>query len=948
VSHLQVGMRSFVHAMGSRIKRLDFSSTALSLDVVKVLATGLEVLDSLDLSNCRSPPLTTEGVRALLFSGGCAKLTALRASACAALTDDAIGAFVNLKRLRSLDVSHSTALTDRGFQALAKSCHQLEFVNLEGLDKVSNAGIRYLVRSCRACLRVLSLRRCRLLTDAVLSTIGDREHGARELRSLNLSGCDQLTSAGLLTMTAGTPVLQALNVAGCIGMDERILVALATDCPLLQVLNVEGCVDVTDTGIKTLATHLPFVEEAMHYRGLAPRVDATQRKFALHAQTIADSAALRIQACFRGLKGRRRAAIWREHVVLTPAARRIRRAYVCWLLNRSIRERIAKNKVVRFSIVKIQALVRGVMCRIHLEHELREQKRLAVWAIHAVKVQAVYRSHYARTRAKSSSVSRVMARYRLEKEFLAREAAASKLQRAYRARFHRSRLDDIIAINQRRRKEMQAAAVLVQRAYRTRGGRRAYLMLLDAVHAQQAIVRNMVHYATKLQSRWRGHYDRSRELARVREAALERECTRYAAASRINAGARGFFARRLARHERVLAATRLRAARVIERAWRVYKTPNAERIAYEAMLRRMKQQIAAEAEAASSQQRELLRVARALCEQDSASELESDDDWRDFADELGDTFWFSPSRGERAYMRPNENALARCLLGMLCRVYWPLEDAWFNGRITRFNRGKDKHRVEYDDGDHEWLSLAVARDRHRVQLFTGHCWCMLSMFEPSVRAVRAAIFVGMRIQLYDQRYMGWRGGVTRGYNEASDSFLVDFDSDFAGDSTPNSEWVELFKAEDVVQVQDAHSSQWHSLSGFVFGATRGRPLDFAQRFRTRGNDASLFHYYSLRDYLEYVEPAASTVNAEDSLAPQTAEAQVEVDPESVGGDDNDDGGRKQGDASEDDDDDEDGDDGDGDDEDDGEDWEDDAENTTQGEDELGDDDNDEESQIGGS
>lgn len=689
-------------------------------------------------------------------------------------------------------------------------------------------------------------------------------------------------------------------------MDEHILAALAIDCPLLQVLNVEGCMDVTDTGIKTLATHLPFMEQATHYRGLAPRVDATQRKFALHAQTIADSAALRIQACFRGLQGRRRAAVWREHVVFTPAVKSIRGAYMCWRLNRSIRERVARRKLVQVSSVKIQALVRGVMCRIHLDHELREQKRLAVWSIHAVKVQAVYRSHYVRTRASSASVSRVMARYRLEKELLAREAAATKLQRAYRARFHRSRLDDIIAINQRRRRDMQAAAVLVQRAYRTRGARRAYLMLLDAVHAQQAIVRDMVRYATKLQSRWRGHYARNRELARVREAALARERVRNAAASRINASARGFFARRLARHERVLAATRLRAARVIERAWRVYKSPNAERIAYEAMLRRMKQNIAAEADAAGNQQRELLRVARALCEQDSASEPESDDDWHDFADERGDTFWFSPSRGERAYMRPNENAHARCLLGMLCRVYWPLEDAWFNGRIARYNRGKGKHRVEYDDSDHEWLSLAGVRDRHRVQFFTGHCWCMLSMFEPSTCAVRAAVFVGVRVQLYDQRYIGWRSGVTRGYNEASDAFLVDFDSDYAGDGgTSTGEWVELFKMEDVVQVQDAQTSQWHSLSGYVFGAMRGRSLDFAQRFCTRGSDESANYYYSVSDFLDYVEPAASTANQEDAAAVK----QVEVDPKSVGddeGDGDEDGDSEQDGGSEEEDEDDDG------------------------------------------
>lgn len=873
-----IGMRSFVHAMGSRIRRLDFSSTALQLGVIKVLATGLEALDELDLSRCPSPPLTTEGIRVLLLSSGCASLKVLRVCYCSALIDDAIGAFVNLKKLRSLDVSYSTNLSDRGFQTLSKACQMLQFVNLEGLDRLSNNGLRLLVRSCRSSLRVLSLRRCRLLTDDALATIGDREYGARDLRSLNISGCDQLSATGILAMADGTPVLQALNAAGCIRMDERILVALASNCPLLQMLNIEGCVDITDTGLTTLATHLPFVELSKAYRGLAPRNDATERKLALHAQTIADSAALRIQACYRGMKGRQRAAVWRQRVVLSPAVRRIRRAYVCWRLNRAIRERAGRRKLAHQSSVKIQALVRGVMCRVRLEHEHREQKRLAVWAVYAVKVQAVYRSHFVRTRASSASVSRTMARYRLVKELLANEAAATLLQRAYRARFHRSRLDDIIAINQRRRKEMQAAATLVQRAYRTRGARRAYLQLLEAVHAQQAIVHEMVRYATKLQSRWRGHYARKCELTRAQSDARLREQARHVAASRINAGARGYFARRLAGHERVVRATRLRAVRVIERAWRVYKTPNAERIAYEVMLRRMKQNIEEEARSAGNQQRELLRVARALCEQDSASEAESDDDWRDFADECGDTFWFSPSRGERVYMRPNENARARCLLGMGCRVYWPLEDAWFNGRITKYSRGKDKHRIEYDDGDHEWLVLSSPRDRHRVQLFTGSCWCMAGMFEPSLRALRAVLFVGLRIQFYDQRCLGWRSGSTQGYSEASDSFLVAFDDGYVGydEASGGSEWLSLFGMEDMLQIQEPLSSQWLSLSGFVFGATRGRPLDFAQRARTHGAAELASYYYSVSDFLDYVEPAAPVVPEVSEVEVTTEGGEVEV------------------------------------------------------------------------
>ncbi|GLE10378.1 hypothetical protein PINS_up022479 [Pythium insidiosum] len=193
------------------------------------------------------------------------------------------------------------------------------------------------------------------------------------------------------------------------------------------------------------------------------------------------------------------------------------------------------------------------------------------------------------------------------------------------------------------------------------------------------------------------------------------------------------------------------------------------------MLRDMRAQAAEEHLAASRQQGALLKKARDAINRDSASEPESDDDWRDFRDEQGYQFWFSPSRNERHYVRPNDHALAKSLLGMPCRVFWPLEQQWFTGRVTRYNHSKDKHRVDYDDGDHEWLRVATEGDR--VQVHNGFCWCMARMYEPALRTLKAAIFLMLRVSHYDVSARAWRTGLIEAFNEQSDHFLVTYDDD---------------------------------------------------------------------------------------------------------------------------------------------------------------------------
>jgi DNA mismatch repair protein MSH6 len=48
-------------------------------------------------------------------------------------------------------------------------------------------------------------------------------------------------------------------------------------------------------------------------------------------------------------------------------------------------------------------------------------------------------------------------------------------------------------------------------------------------------------------------------------------------------------------------------------------------------------------------------------------------------------------------------------VGKRIKVLWPADKAWYEGEIAGFNPALCKHLVVYEDGDEEWLDLAVER-----------------------------------------------------------------------------------------------------------------------------------------------------------------------------------------------------------------------------------------------
>ncbi|CAN6210658.1 unnamed protein product [Urochloa humidicola] len=64
---------------------------------------------------------------------------------------------------------------------------------------------------------------------------------------------------------------------------------------------------------------------------------------------------------------------------------------------------------------------------------------------------------------------------------------------------------------------------------------------------------------------------------------------------------------------------------------------------------------------------------------------------------------------ERDAAAPAAAAPAAEVVGRRLRVYWPLDDAWYEGKVEAYDAGSRRHRVKYDDGDEEQVDLGKER-----------------------------------------------------------------------------------------------------------------------------------------------------------------------------------------------------------------------------------------------
>ncbi|CAL4888493.1 unnamed protein product [Urochloa decumbens] len=172
----------------------------------------------------------------------------LNLNACQKISDKGIEAITSLcPNLQGLSIYWIVGLTDLSIGHITKNCRQIVDLNLSGCKKISDKGMSLIANSYQG-LKKLNITRCVKLTDGGLKEVLQR---CSLLESLNLYALSSFTDKvykdiGLLSN------LTFLDLCGAQNLTDDGLVCISR-CGGLTYLNLTWCVRVTDAGVIAIA-----------------------------------------------------------------------------------------------------------------------------------------------------------------------------------------------------------------------------------------------------------------------------------------------------------------------------------------------------------------------------------------------------------------------------------------------------------------------------------------------------------------------------------------------------------------------------------------------------------------------------------------------------------------------------------------------------------------------
>nr|XP_046250511.1 dynein regulatory complex subunit 6 isoform X3 [Scatophagus argus] len=212
----------------------------------------------------------------------------LHAAECPRMTDASLKSVATLKNLQHLDISLCNKVSDIGIQFLTEgsSTTKLRELNVSHCTHITDISVmRIAQRLCK--LYHLNLSYCERLTDRSLEflsgssvcsldisgcNIQDRGLAALEavcLKKLILAECVYITDIGIeMTdmavqyLTSGSQYLRELDVSGCVLLTDRTLRHLEKICPPLCSVTMACCNSISKAAALKLQPHVEYWEHS--------------------------------------------------------------------------------------------------------------------------------------------------------------------------------------------------------------------------------------------------------------------------------------------------------------------------------------------------------------------------------------------------------------------------------------------------------------------------------------------------------------------------------------------------------------------------------------------------------------------------------------------------------------------------------------------------------------
>eukprot|EP01018_Ginkgo_biloba_P000375 Gb_39800 [translate_table: standard] len=136
--------------------------------------------------------------------------------------------------IEHLDLSLCSQITDKSLGHVAQiSGHHLLSINLSKLGTFTHLGLSQLVKGCESLVEI-NLSNCHEIVDTAAAAIAH----ARNLQSLQLVKCKQITDIGLGCIAVGCSKLQSLNLKWCMGITDLGVELVAVKCKELKNLDL--------------------------------------------------------------------------------------------------------------------------------------------------------------------------------------------------------------------------------------------------------------------------------------------------------------------------------------------------------------------------------------------------------------------------------------------------------------------------------------------------------------------------------------------------------------------------------------------------------------------------------------------------------------------------------------------------------------------------------------
>lgn len=720
-------LRCISMTLGEELIEIDLSNSLVNSSHLEILLIQSEKIKVLKFSNCPN------------FDGPCvsiiAKLTASTATElylnnCPHMKEDPllrIGGCIGLNapkfsKLNVLDLSGSP-ITNKGLAGVSKGCRKLQFLNLKDCNQLTDKGLVPFIKANKN-LKTISLAGCLQITNVSIAAIASH---CLSLVSLNIAQCSQVNDIGIIALGNSCHDIQTINLAGLLHLSENAMYSLSQNCKGLLMMNITGCSNITINGLQALITGLKYVEPGISFFGFKPIDKHIEKKLNGHLQMLYRDVIKKIEE-----EQTRKQKIEDEYnrkleSHQNKAATFIQRRMYAYS-RRMYFYRLWKARTFRESVALIQRIFRGFRGRRKVKKRKADKIYFLSLSVYAIKLERVVRGHLARqnnpnifkairdmyTNRRMEAYTAVVVRLQcFARLFLARERVKAWRELVIRKRLNRENTIIIIQMIARiYNAKMKVAKIRYMKM------RREGLELRSAARIKRFYRESMERYYSKLDGA---------ALQKVMRAKWR--CTLL-----LQRSYRGFRGREKFKKLLIAKAVLHKSAVTIQRIyrgacilhWRDLRLNFIAAFVLDRQYLERKNSIAAS--------RLIYRRFVEDNQRDSASDVDDEEEIRPkwierYDDKRKRKYWENELTKNIVFEEPDVPLeQEKAMIGMRVRIYWVVQRQWFEGTISQYHIRKHRHRIEYDDGDHEWIHLDSEQDRIQVQTDDGS-WLLYQMFE---------------------------------------------------------------------------------------------------------------------------------------------------------------------------------------------------------------------------